>query len=370
MFKQTRALAQSGLVDRVILLGTWEEGLAEIEALDAVREVWRLRLRSASFAGRAGRILQVLEWQARAYWSLRREPVAVYNAHNLAALPLGVLFKLTRGATLIYDTHELETRRTGWSGVVRAAASVVERLLMPVIDATFVVSDSIAEWYARHRSIAELHVFRNYPDVVNAIIRDPSARPLRTAFGIGDDELVFVYQGVIDHGRCIDLMLEVFAQTEGNKHLVLMGFIGGHDYQAKIDDYARRYPNIHFHPSVPPQEVLGYTQSADVGLYLIQDSSLSYRLTVGNKFYEYLVCGVPVITSDFPDVSRVIDQHGCGWKVATEHAALLDLVRGLTVGQAREAQRRAAAVRTAFAWQTEEQRMLQVYERLLQAAPA
>ena len=370
MFKQTRALSQSGLVDRVLLVGTWEEGLPEHQTLDARRDIWRIRLVTGRLKGKIGRILQILEWQARAWWRLRSERVSLFNAHNLASLPLGVALKMQHGATLVYDTHELEAHRTGWSGVLRFGAAAVERLLTPLIDATFVVSDSIADWYRSHREFAQVHVFRNYPDVERAVVADPTARPLRDTFGIPDDHLLFLYQGVIDEGRCIDLMLDAFTKVDPTKHLVLMGFIGGHDYQAKIDLYTSRFPNIHFHKSVPPQEVLGYTRSADVGFYLIQEASLSYRLTVGNKFYEYLVCGVPVITSDFPDVSRVIDEHGCGWKVETELEPLLETLRSLTPADVSAAKVRAEAVRSRFVWQSEERRMIGVYGRLLQEQPA
>ena len=49
-----------------------------------------------------------------------------------------------------------------------------------------------------------------------------------------------------------------------------------------------------------------YTGSADVGVALIEDSCVSYRLCLPNKLFEYTMAGLPVIVSNLPEMRRLV----------------------------------------------------------------
>jgi glycosyltransferase involved in cell wall biosynthesis len=97
-----------------------------------------------------------------------------------------------------------------------------------------------------------------------------------------------------------------------------------------VRKYASDFPNIHFHPAIKPSEILSYTCSADVGLSIIENSCLSYYYSLPNKFFEYIAAGVPVIASDFPDMSAIVNEHKVGWTVDVNEEALSNLIAKLT----------------------------------------
>ena len=86
----------------------------------------------------------------------------------------------------------------------------------------------------------------------------------------------------------------------------------------KIIEHSKAFSNIHYHAAVDPKKVLYYTQSADVGFNLTDNSCLSRYYALSNKFFEYLNSKIPVIISDFPTRAYIIDRYSCGWKISVK----------------------------------------------------
>jgi len=69
---------------------------------------------------------------------------------------------------------------------------------------------------------------------------------------------------------------------------------------------------VRFFGPIPNDELLYYTASADVGLCVIRGQSLSYRWSMPNKLFEYMMAGIPVVASDFEEMGRVVREEGVG----------------------------------------------------------
>jgi glycosyltransferase involved in cell wall biosynthesis len=89
-------------------------------------------------------------------------------------------------------------------------------------------------------------------------------------------------------------------------------FVGYGDLADRVRASAARSDSIYFHPAVAPHDVLRYAASADVGLSLIEDTCLSYRLCLPNKVFEYLMAGLPIIVSDLPEMAALVRERGIG----------------------------------------------------------
>jgi glycosyltransferase involved in cell wall biosynthesis len=64
-------------------------------------------------------------------------------------------------------------------------------------------------------------------------------------------------------------LLETFSRLKGdNICLVLMGYGG---MERRIREIAASHRNIFFHPAVPPETLLEYTASADIGIILFEN---------------------------------------------------------------------------------------------------
>lgn len=366
MFKETASLEQAALFEEIWLVGTGDPDLPREEAMGPRRRIVRLDVASEKLGGsRLVRLLVIGEWWFRVWWRLRKVPVAVFSAHNLAALPLGIALKFFRGTRVVYATHELESERTGWSGLTVRLGRAIERLLIYRTDAVFVVSRAIAEWYQRAYPGLGIHVLRNFPLAKKALPRTGVAPvALKVKLGIPEDALLFLYQGVIGAGRRVDVLLKTFTSGKNGRHLLFLGFSDGSSDAERVHAATRTSKYVHFHPAVTADELLHYTAGADVGIYLIEAASLSYQLTVGNKVYEYLSAGIPVIGSDFPDVRLLLEEYDAGWLVPSDGSGFAEVVSSISVEAVRAMKRRLADVWPQLCWERQEASLVAVYAGL------
>lgn len=367
MLRETGGIGKLGFFAAIVIVAIWESGLQERERLDDRRQVWRVRLRTPVLPDFTPmKIIKHVEWTLRILLRFGNAPVGMVNCHNLSSLLAGVLLKAMTRAVLVYDTHELETERTGWSRRRRTMARLFERAVIRRVDLVITVTESIAEWYRNSYSLHNVHAVYNFPQVSSE--GDSShACDLKKIFKISSDEVLFIYQGVLREGRGAELLLDVFSGMSADKHIVFMGY---GPLEGKVVEYCERFRNIHFQPAVKPEDVVKYVGSADVGLYLIENASLSYYLTLGNKFAECIVAGLPVLTVDFPETARIVDAYDCGWKVALERVAVSDLIGRLSVEEIRRKKESVLRCQDSLKWEKEEVKMLKAYEMMLGSSPA
>ncbi|PKN34770.1 MAG: glycoside hydrolase [Deltaproteobacteria bacterium HGW-Deltaproteobacteria-19] len=360
ILKITQSLKEAAAFDRIRIMAVWEEGLAEEEDLDETRRVVRIRRRIGE--GRNGtfwKAVRTAEWSWRVRRFLREEGIDCINAHSLSVLPLCVHLKRSKGARLIYDTHELETETAGSTGIRRVLARRVERRLIREADAVIAVNESIASWYRRTYGLNRVWVVKNVPYRPDSAPKKTTM--LRDACGVGENEILFLYQGAMVKDRGIRRLLDVFSRLDGSRHLVCMGF--GEDVDL-VRNFARKYPNIHYHPAVPPSEVFRYTCGADVGVHLIENTCLNHYYCLPNKIWEYLNAALPVVVSDLPEMARVVDGCGCGWKCGPSDDEALNLIGGITMQDVRGKRERALQARDGFGWHKEERELLDAYRTL------
>ncbi|HOI72957.1 MAG TPA: glycosyltransferase [Syntrophales bacterium] len=360
ILKITRSLKEANVFDRIRIMATWEEGLAEEEDLDETRRVVRIRRRiGEERSGTFWKAVRVGEWSWRVMQSLRGERIDCINAHSLSVLPLCVLLKRLKGSKLIYDTHELETETAGSTGIRRVLARRVERILIREADAVIAVNDSIASWYRRTYGLKRVWVVKNVPYRPDSVPAKTSM--LRDACGVGGEEILFLYQGAMAKDRGIRRLLDVFSRLDENRHLVCMGF--GEDVDL-VKRFAGAHPNIHYHPAVPPSEVFRYTSGADVGVHLIENTCLNHYYCLPNKIWEYLNAALPVVVSDLPEMAQVVDRFGCGWKCDPSDDGALRLIGGISMPDVDGKRERALEAREGFGWHVEEKEMLDAYQEI------
>ncbi|MDZ7765466.1 MAG: glycosyltransferase [Melioribacteraceae bacterium] len=57
---------------------------------------------------------------------------------------------------------------------------------------------------------------------------------------------------------------------------------------------------------------MNYTAAADVGVCLIENISISYYHALPNKLFEYIMAGIPVISSSLPQMKKIVEQYNVG----------------------------------------------------------
>lgn len=307
VLKETKSLIEHGIVDRATIIALHEPGLPERETLDPNRLVLRLALATRRWPRNlVVQLVKYVEFAARLLSHARAVRPTIVTVHSLALLPAGVITKWVTGAALVYDCHELETETFGLSGLRQTLSRLVERSLIRYADLVLVVSESIKEWYASAYGIDNLATVMNCP-----VSRGPGrTRKLHEALGLPEDRRIVLYQGGIVGGRGVDGLLRAFAAHDDGRHVLV--FMGYGYLEPLVEEYASRHSNIRLQPAVPPDVVLEYTASADVGVSYIDNPSLNDRYCLPNKLFEYLMAGIPAIVNDAPEMRRLVETYGVG----------------------------------------------------------
>lgn len=364
------SLRQHGIFEEILIVAIARADLPERETLFPGVRLARVdpAFGCSLHKSWSGRLIKACGWYTAVLGLLRTLPIDCINCHSLSVLPIGAILRRWKGCRLVYDTHELETETVTSRGIRRQLARLVERLLIGQCDAVSVVNPSIAEWYRARYGIPAVWSIRNMPRSKPDDLR-PSGL-LRRAVGLEDRPqcLIFLYQGFLTEGRGVRLLLDVFARLGEPRHLVLMGY---GDLESLVHQAADTHPNIHFVPAVPPERVLEYTADADVGLALIENVCLSYYYSLPNKVFEYAMCGVPGLVSDFPEMARFIDQSGFGWKVSPDRESLMARISALERSEIEDKKALVRSGRLRYSWEADESKLLEMYARLaLQPAAA
>lgn len=363
ILKITKTLSDADVFDKIYIIATWENGLPETEVLDAKTEVVRIHSKlGEDNKGVFWKTIKTLEWSWRIKKFLKQHKIHCINCHSLPVLPLCVFLKIVYGAKLVYDTHELETETVGSKGVRKLLSKMVEKSLIFFIDEIIVVNDSIADWYRKEYKLSAVWSVKNVP--YNMAPPQANSTIFRDKFNIGENGIIFLYQGAIVYGRGINILLDVFSKANkvnGNKHIIFMGY---GDLVDLVCMYEKKFPNIHFHPAVDPNEIIQYTASADVGLSIIENVCLSYYLCFPNKLFEYINCGLPVIVSNFPVMANFVDKYDCGWKVSINKHEITSIINSINQKAVCSKREKALSARESFGWHLEEPILLNVYRRL------
>lgn len=232
---------------------------------------------------------------------------SVVHCHDTIVLPLGLIVKLLTRSKLIYDAHELESNRNGLNRTQSYLTLLVERFAWNFIDHLVVVSPSIRDWYLRFLGHKSASVILNSPLLIKTT--EVNNHYFRQLYSIPSDSKIFLYIGMFSPGRGLDLIIEAFKEYNLSSHLVLLGF---GSLKSNLESISTQYSNIHIHEPVPHHDVVSLAQSADYGLCLIQNVSLSDYYSLPNKIFEYCFAGIPVLASKFPDIQNLVDHYNLG----------------------------------------------------------
>jgi hypothetical protein len=372
MEKETKTLEDLEICDRIMVLGYWKPGLQFRQDLHGKTELIRFQtLRHTRFGSwlvsfsKLTRypvlLLELPEYCLKAFFtSLWNRPQFI-ACHNLILLPLAAIIKLLCGCRLVYVPHELETHRTGLTGLMKTASKITEKLFINRADSTVVVCDPIARWYEKAYLLPKVHVVPNVPYHPCSGTLFARTALLRGHFSISNEEIICIYQGLVNKGRGVEELLELFAGgLPLHLHLVVMGY---GELVELVKTKSRNHPNIHFKETVPVDEILSWTSSADIGItFIASEMTLSYQYSLSNKFFEYAIGGLFLVVSDnLLEQSRFIQQYGLGVSIEPSLNRLRDFLNNLTKLEIANVVEKSAEFRKSISWKSFEHVYIEAY---------
>lgn len=299
----------------------------------------------------------------------------IVHAHDIYTLWAGWQIAKATGAKLIYDAHELETGR---SGVVRLQdrlrIKAYEKFLINRADAVITVSDSIADALVELYGIKRPVVINNAPYVSEPQLSNgPEDRDnIRSRLGLHDNARLAVYIGAVTFNRGLEQVVRAMPSMP-DVHVAMVGPRTHALTESRIRALAHVngvVDRLHLIDPVPNDRVTSFVKTADVSLVLVQDACLSYRFSFPNKLLESLFAGLPVVVSNLPEYTRMIEKTGAGVVVnQAKPAAIAEGVLRILSDRERyvpSSETISDLIRT-YGWGAQAGKLISLYERVVQA---
>ena len=294
-----------------------------------------------------------LLFNLRLFWWLLFQPVDIITSNDLDTLLACYFAARLRRKRLVYDSHELFTEVPELIDrpATRRIWLKLEQWLVPKLRKAYTVNESLAR------------IFSDKYGVSFAAIRNvPFARPEPS--GLDLPGKVILYQGALNLGRGIELMIDAMKHLPGYE----LWIIGRGDVEATLRKQASALPvgRVVFHGFMPLEQLHPFTAQASLGLSLEEDMGANYHFASPNKVYDYLQARIPVLVSDLPEMRAVVQTYRCGEilrEAERNPEQLASRIRAILEKEDRwqnyrEHARKAAAELT---WEAERKKLLAVY---------
>lgn len=285
----------------------------------------------------------------------------IYHSNDLNTLPQGVICSKLRlkPKKLVYDSHEVQTSRTGYNP---KKIKFFESFLLKFVD------EMIVENHTRAKKNEELYGFYpktlyNYSELYD--IEDKPDVDLHAELGLPKDEKILLYQGGLQQGRGLELLIEMMPQVKEGT----LVFVGAGKLEKTLKEMAANSPvsdRIKFIQRVHFKDLPSYTKQGYLGFQVLQNICFNHYSASSNKLFEYIMAHVPVISCNFPEVKAVVDQ-GVGISVDSHDVnQIADAVNKLVGDETLRNQysEKCKEIKKIYNWENEKEKLLEVYNAL------
>lgn len=303
-------------------------------------------------AAEQGKLLYTSYWLALFFFLVTRKADILCAIDLDTILPVYYASKL-RGKKRVYDAHEIFTdlKEVISRPSVHKMWTWIGNHTVPRFPIGYTIGECYAEEFRKRYGV-------NYGVVRNATVLKPVQIPEKK-------ERFILYQGWVNVGRCFEQLIPAMQHVEAK--LVVCG---EGNFFARAQALARECKvedKVVFKGYVPPAQLGEYTLQAYIGITLFEDTSLSNRLSLANRFFDYMHYGVPQLCIKYPEYERINAQY--------EVASLIDNPTPENIAAAlkrllndkayyKQLQQNCLTARQKYCWQEEEKKLLDIYRNL------
>ena len=171
------------------------------------------------------------------------------------------------------------------------------------------------------------------PNLADTETFKPSAEKGVGLDGIEPGDFTAMFTGAHGVANGLDSVLDMAGvlKKRGIKNIKI-AFVGDGKMKAKLMDRADKegLHNVKFYDPIPKKDLAKILARSDAGLMILKDVPAFYYGTSPNKYFDYLSCGIPIVTNIKGWISEDIKQNKCGLSVdAADPEAFADALQML-----------------------------------------
>jgi glycosyltransferase involved in cell wall biosynthesis len=240
---------------------------------------------------------------------LLRTKADIYFAEDFYTLPFVTIIAKLKRAKVYYNSRELYAFIGGLRNrpFLQSVVKAIEKLFITRVDIVLTTGEMDSHFIENFYGIKNTLVIRNVP-----LLRYPdSIINFRGKYNLPVNSFILLYQGVLLEGRGIPLVLKAMKRLPKTVLIILGNGEQKKNFQKLSEEYGL-VNRVIFAGTIQQHELVNYTAGADLGLTLIENISVSYYHALPNKLFEYIMAGLPVLSSDLPQMKRIVETYNVG----------------------------------------------------------
>lgn len=300
-----------------------------------------------------------IEYNFRLFLFLLFAKFTVLLANDLDSLTANFMASKLRQKTLVYDSHEYFTEVPELINrpKVQHIWEWLENKMVPEIKYAYTVCASIANIY-KEKYGTDFKVVRNIPRA--STVRNIEKRGNK-------DTKVILYQGAVNIGRGLEQAILAMRYLEDTK-LIIAGDGDIKTELEKLVEMEMLQSKVEFTGRLPLEQLSKLTLTADLGLSIEEDLGLNYRFALPNKLFDYIHAQVPVLVTNLPEMSAIIQQYEIGEITSSLEPKLLaeKITESLQNTTKRKTwQENLEVASKELAWENEEKVLVEIFSEFL-----
>jgi len=236
-------------------------------------------------------------YNIRLFFFLLFAKVDILLSNDTDSLPANYLVSRLRRKKLVFDAHELfpEVPELANRPKVKRFWEKIENAIFPHLKHCYTVCRSIADRYNKLYNI-NMQVVRNVPYTSNN-----NTEKLLDYSG----KKVILYQGALNIGRGLEWLIDAMPLVENAVFVIIGDGDIAHDLKVRVNNLNLN-DKVFFLGRIAGSELHKFTPSADLGVCLLENRGLNYYYALPNRIFDFLHAGVPILSTDFPEISHIV----------------------------------------------------------------
>ncbi len=260
--------------------------------------------------------LTILKNYEKAFWKSLDNPKKVLNklknknfdliiANDITAMPLVTEIKKT-GTKIIFDAHEYypELFQDNWKWRIffKKQFTYLCDKYIPIADKMLCTSESMSKEY------------KKYYDVNPVVITNAPEYEKLPVTKVNQDKVKIIHHGGFKASRHIEILVEMMEYLDERFNMDLVVFMPTSDknYVKRIKKMAKKNERISFIPPVPMPDISREFNKYDIGIHTLMPVNLNHKITIPNKFFEYVQSRLMIVASGGTEMARLVNKYNCG----------------------------------------------------------
>ncbi len=234
-----------------------------------------------------------IEYNIRLFFYLLFEPADLICAIDLDTILPCYFASRLKGTKRVYDAHEYftEQKEIVSRPSIYKIWMAIEKFSVPKFKDGYTVNNWIAAAFEKRYGV-QYQTIRNLP----------VKYPLES---VPTTDKFILYQGAVNEGRCFETLIPAMKNVDCK--LVIYGngnFIKQSLSIIKINLLTNK---VSIEPAIPPAELRKITPTAYIGLTLFDQAGLNQYHSLANRFFDYIMAGIPQLCVDYPEYRAIND---------------------------------------------------------------